>query len=78
MMTIRSHDQFNTTIYSPDDRYRGIKNGRRVLFANPSDVKLLGVEAEIVYRGSASFVIGESPLRTDHGETYSPSPCAES
>lgn len=40
MMTIRSHDQYNTTIYGLDDRYRGIKNGRRVLFMNPDDIKM--------------------------------------
>ena len=34
MMTIRSHDQFNTTIYGLDDRYRGVYNGRRVIFMN--------------------------------------------
>ena len=34
MMTIRSHDQFNTSIYGLDDRYRGIHNGRRVVFLN--------------------------------------------
>ena len=39
MMTMRSHDQFNTTIYGLDDRYRGIYNGRRVIFMNPDDVK---------------------------------------
>lgn len=38
MMTIRSHDQFNTHIYGLDDRYRGVYNGRRVLFMNPEDV----------------------------------------
>ncbi|MDX2053153.1 MAG: FdhF/YdeP family oxidoreductase [Polyangiaceae bacterium] len=38
MMTIRSHDQFNTTIYGLDDRYRGIKNGRRVIFMNTRDI----------------------------------------
>ncbi|MBX3172078.1 MAG: FdhF/YdeP family oxidoreductase [Candidatus Eremiobacteraeota bacterium] len=37
MMTIRSHDQFNTTIYGNDDRYRGIHNKRRVLLMNPED-----------------------------------------
>ncbi len=37
-MTIRSHDQFNTTIYGEDDRYRGILGGRRVIFMNPQDV----------------------------------------
>jgi molybdopterin-dependent oxidoreductase alpha subunit len=38
MMTIRSHDQFNTTIYGLDDRYRGIRNGRRVVFLNADDM----------------------------------------
>ena len=38
LMTIRSHDQFNTTIYGLDDRYRGIRNERRVLFMNKSDM----------------------------------------
>jgi anaerobic selenocysteine-containing dehydrogenase len=38
MMTIRSHDQFNTHIYGLDDRYRGIRNGRRVVFMNPEDI----------------------------------------
>ena len=38
MMTIRSHDQFNTTIYGLDDRYRGIFHGRRVIFMSDVDV----------------------------------------
>jgi molybdopterin-dependent oxidoreductase alpha subunit len=38
MMTIRSHDQFNTTIYGLDDRYRGIHNERRVIFMNEKDM----------------------------------------
>ncbi len=38
MMTIRTHDQFNTTIYGLDDRYRGIFNGRRVIFMNEEDM----------------------------------------
>ena len=40
LMTIRSHDQFNTTIYGLDDRYRGIYNERRVLLMNREDMKL--------------------------------------
>ena len=39
LMTIRSHDQFNTTIYGLDDRYRGVYNERRVLFMNKEDMK---------------------------------------
>jgi molybdopterin-dependent oxidoreductase alpha subunit len=38
MTTIRSHDQFNTTIYGLDDRYRGIRNGRRVVLMNAADI----------------------------------------
>jgi anaerobic selenocysteine-containing dehydrogenase len=45
MMTIRSHDQFNTTIYGLDDRYRGVFNGRRVVFLNPEDLAKAGLEA---------------------------------
>jgi molybdopterin-dependent oxidoreductase alpha subunit len=40
MMTMRSHDQFNTTIYGLDDRYRGIRNGRRIVFLHPDDMRL--------------------------------------
>jgi anaerobic selenocysteine-containing dehydrogenase len=39
MMTIRTHDQYNTTIYGLDDRYRGVLNERRVIFMNPVDIK---------------------------------------
>ena len=38
LMTIRSHDQFNTTIYGLDDRYRGVLNERRVIFMNEKDI----------------------------------------
>jgi len=43
MMTIRSHDQYNTTIYGLDDRYRGIYNGRRIILMNPDDMKEAGI-----------------------------------
>ncbi|OCX51144.1 hypothetical protein BEL04_20770 [Mucilaginibacter sp. PPCGB 2223] len=45
MMTIRSHDQFNTTIYGLDDRYRGIHNERRVIFMNIADIAKAGLKA---------------------------------
>ncbi len=49
MMTIRSHDQFNTTIYGLDDRYRGIKGERRVVLMHPDDMKTAGFgEKEVV------------------------------
>ncbi|WP_370418725.1 FdhF/YdeP family oxidoreductase [Streptomyces sp. QH1-20] len=43
LQTLRSHDQYNTTIYGLDDRYRGIKNGRRVVLVNPDDARTLGL-----------------------------------
>jgi molybdopterin-dependent oxidoreductase alpha subunit len=48
MMTIRSHDQFNTSVYSGNDRYRGISNGRRVVFLNKQDVDAAGLRARQV------------------------------
>ena len=44
LMTLRSDDQFNTTIYSLDDRFRGIYGTRRVLLMNRSDIQRLGFE----------------------------------
>ncbi|MEU5997949.1 FdhF/YdeP family oxidoreductase [Streptomyces sp. NPDC047197] len=43
LQTLRSHDQYNTTIYGLDDRYRGIKNGRRVVLVNPDDARELNL-----------------------------------
>jgi len=46
LQSLRSHDQFNTTIYGHDDRYRGIKKGRHVVFVNPNDLVELGLADE--------------------------------
>ncbi|MFF9084866.1 FdhF/YdeP family oxidoreductase [Streptomyces sp. NPDC014991] len=43
LQTLRSHDQYNTTIYGLDDRYRGITGGRRVVLVHPEDARALGV-----------------------------------
>jgi molybdopterin-dependent oxidoreductase alpha subunit len=43
LTTIRSHDQYNTTIYSLDDRYRGVTGRRDVIFANEVDLDMLGL-----------------------------------
>ncbi|MFF3337079.1 FdhF/YdeP family oxidoreductase [Streptomyces sp. NPDC002888] len=49
LQTIRSHDQYNTTIYGLDDRYRGVHQGRRVLFVHPDDLAEHGLaEGELV------------------------------
>ena len=39
LQTLRAYDQFNTTIYAMDDRYRGIHGGRRVVFVNADDLR---------------------------------------
>ncbi|WP_282691717.1 FdhF/YdeP family oxidoreductase [Streptomyces sp. CC208A] len=43
LQTLRSHDQYNTTIYGLDDRYRGIRGGRRVVLVHPEDAAALGL-----------------------------------
>ena len=43
LQTLRSHDQYNTTIYGLNDRYRGIKAGRRVVLVHPEDLRELGL-----------------------------------
>ena len=45
LMTVRSHDQYNTTVYGMDDRYRGVYNARRIVMMNPEDMEKLGVKS---------------------------------
>jgi molybdopterin-dependent oxidoreductase alpha subunit len=45
LTTLRSHDQYNTTIYGQDDRYRGVFGHRRVVFIHPEDLQALGLQA---------------------------------
>jgi len=44
LQTLRSHDQFNTTVYGPDDRYRGISDARRIILVNPQDLLDRGIK----------------------------------
>jgi anaerobic selenocysteine-containing dehydrogenase len=69
-MTLRSDDQFNTTIYSLDDRFRGIYGTRRVLLMNRDDMERLGVhEGDMVDVTTAS--IDDHP-RSVHGLRVTP------
>jgi anaerobic selenocysteine-containing dehydrogenase len=52
-MTTRSHDQYNTTLYGLDDRYRGVYGQRRVLFMNQQDIDAAGFQ---LINGSISKV----------------------
>jgi molybdopterin-dependent oxidoreductase alpha subunit len=65
MTTLRSHDQYNTTIYGLDDRYRGIFHGRRVVLINPEDLTELGCHAGDQLDITSHFCNeGEEELRT--------------
>ncbi|MBS3940838.1 MAG: FdhF/YdeP family oxidoreductase [Actinobacteria bacterium] len=83
LQTIRSHDQYNTTIYGLDDRYRGIKQGRRVVFVHPDDlaargladgdlVDLVGEWEDGVDRRAEAFRIVAFPTARDCAAAYFP------
>jgi len=55
LTTVRSHDQFNTTIYAWNDVYRGIHNGRRVLMMNPEDMRERGLVAGDIINITSHF-----------------------
>ena len=59
LTTIRSHNQFNTTIYGFNDRYRGIDGGRRVVFLHDEDIKSLGFKAGQIVDLTSHFDDGE-------------------
>ena len=59
LTTIRSHNQFNTTIYDLSDRYRGIEGERRVVFLSPHDIERLNLEAGQVVNITSHFTDGE-------------------
>ncbi|MFE3096707.1 FdhF/YdeP family oxidoreductase [Streptomyces sp. NPDC059248] len=54
LQTLRSHDQYNTTVYGLDDRYRGVRGGRRVVLVHPEDARELGLPD-----GSYADLVGE-------------------
>ncbi|MCF0049830.1 FdhF/YdeP family oxidoreductase [Dyadobacter sp. LJ53] len=82
MMTIRSHDQFNTTIYGLNDRYRGIHNERRVILMNENDIakrNLKGGDVVDLYnhydgieRVAYKFVVVPYPIPEGCTATYFP------
>jgi molybdopterin-dependent oxidoreductase alpha subunit len=65
LTTVRSHDQYNTTIYGLQDRYRGVHNERKVLFANASDIAAVGLQAGD--RVDIESVHHDGVLRCVHG-----------
>lgn len=82
MMSMRSHDQFNTTVYGLDDRYRGIRNERRVILMNPDDIRERGLKAGQVVdltshfngerRVARQFIVVAYPIPRRCAATYFP------
>jgi molybdopterin-dependent oxidoreductase alpha subunit len=82
LTTIRSHDQFNTTIYGLNDRYRGIEGGRRVVFLNTDDIIKLGLKGGQVVdltshfdgelRHANGFIVVPYPIPKDCAAAYFP------
>lgn len=82
MMTIRSHDQYNTTIYGLDDRYRGVYNERRVVLLNEADMEERGLAAGDVVdltsyfegetRVAPKFIVVPYPIPRRCAATYFP------
>ena len=60
LQTMRSHDQWNTTIYSNNDRYRGVKNIREMVFMNPKDMKIRGIQSGDLVDITATTKNGET------------------
>ena len=82
MMTIRSHDQYNTTIYGLDDRYRGLKGERRIILMHPEDMGRAKLdEKQVVHlrsvfqgetRTASSFYVVPFPIARQCVATYFP------
>ena len=82
MATTRTHDQFNTTIYGLDDRYRGIKNERRVILMNEKDIKRAGFTSgekvdlynhdDGIERIARLFLVVQYPIPERNTVTYFP------
>lgn len=82
MMTIRSHDQFNTTVYGLNDRYRGIFNERRIVFMHPEDIQQQGYQQyDIVHlyshfegkkRSAETFILVSYSIPRGNIATYFP------
>ncbi len=82
MMTIRSHDQFNTTIYGLDDRYRGIFNERRIVMMNKEDMVSAGLKSgdkvdlinqhDNVERIAPGFIVVPYDIPSQNVATYFP------
>ena len=82
LQTLRSHDQFNTTVYGLNDRYRGVHGGRRVVFVSGDDLAALGfADGDVVdlvsvwsdgERRAPAFRVIEYPMAPGSAAAYFP------
>jgi molybdopterin-dependent oxidoreductase alpha subunit len=70
LQTLRSHDQYNTTIYGLDDRYRGVKGGRRVIFVNPADIERFGFADGDRVDLVSEFTDGDGHVQERHAKDF--------
>jgi molybdopterin-dependent oxidoreductase alpha subunit len=70
LQTLRSHDQYNTTIYGLDDRYRGVKGGRRVVFVNPADIERFGLSEGDRVDLVSEFTNGDGQLQERRAKDF--------
>lgn len=70
LQTLRSHDQYNTTIYGLDDRYRGVKGGRRVVFVNPTDIAALGIHDGARVDLVSEFTGADGTMQERHAKDF--------
>ena len=70
LQTLRSHDQYNTTIYGLDDRYRGVKGGRRVVFVNPADIEAFGLSDGARVDLVSEFTDGDGHLQERRAKDF--------
>jgi len=70
LQTLRSHDQYNTTIYGLNDRYRGIGMGRRIIFLNPDDMKARGIAPVSLVDITSHWQNEERKLEAFHAIPY--------
>jgi molybdopterin-dependent oxidoreductase alpha subunit len=70
LQTMRSHDQYNTTIYGLDDRYRGVKGGRRVVFVNPDDIERFGLTEGARVDLVSEFTNGDAQLQERRAKDF--------
>jgi anaerobic selenocysteine-containing dehydrogenase len=74
LQTLRSHDQFNTTIYGHDDRYRGLAGGRHVVMVHPDDLARLGLEPDQVVDVVSEWTDGSERVARDYRVVPYPTP----